>query len=216
MLVPHGAIRREFSLLPELVREVAGGDLKRCELVSSHIDFLCRFLHDHHEGEDLLLWPWLRERGGAQAESIVPVMEKQHEAIDAALAQVSVRLSAWRVSGQGSDALADDLDLLRTTLLEHMDLEESQVLPLAAQCVTAAEWKRLEEHGLDKAPKKTLPIAFGMVMYEGDPEIVKAGLAQAPLPARILMSFLGPRMYAAHAKRVHGTATPPRFNTIRG
>ncbi|MEU8301185.1 hypothetical protein AB0C04_28350 [Micromonospora sp. NPDC048909] len=53
-----------------------------------------------------------------------------------------------------------------------------------------------------------------MAMYEGDPEVIKHVLAEAPLPARLLMPIIGPRLYAAHAKRVHGTATPPRSHAI--
>ncbi|MGW2429797.1 hypothetical protein [Streptomyces sp. NPDC001226] len=98
-------------------------------------------------------------------------------------------------------------------LLDHMALEEKEILPLAAQHVTAAEWEQLGQHGMAESPKKTLPLAFGMVMYEGDPEVVKAVLAHAPLPARILMPIIGPRLYASHAKRVHGTSTPPRVGT---
>ncbi|TFV29675.1 hypothetical protein E4K10_49000 [Streptomyces sp. T1317-0309] len=65
-----------------------------------------------------------------------------------------------------------------------------------------------------ESPKKTLPLAFGMVMYEGDPEVVKAVLAHGPLPARILVPIIGPRLYASHAERVHGTSTPPRGDRL--
>ncbi|MGI5141591.1 MULTISPECIES: hypothetical protein [unclassified Streptomyces] len=84
-------------------------------------------------------------------------------------------------------------------------------VPLTEKYVTAAEWKQLGEHGLANSPKKTLPLALGMAMDEGDPEVVKAVLADAPLAARLIMPVLGPRRYAAHAKRVHGTSTPPRI-----
>ncbi|MGW5555693.1 hypothetical protein ACWER9_00525 [Micromonospora sp. NPDC003944] len=36
-------------------------------------------------------------------------------------------------------------------------------------------------------------------------------LAHAPLPARLLMPIVAPRLFARHAGRVHGTATPPRI-----
>ncbi|MEU1414899.1 hemerythrin domain-containing protein [Streptomyces sp. NPDC005731] len=210
MYMAHTMMRREFRLLPQLVRDVTSGDVRRAKVVGAHAELMCLVLHLHHEGEDVVLWPLLLERGGREALSIVPTMEEQHHAIERAHAEVTSLLSGWRATAQGGDRLADALEGLLTVLLEHMALEEKEILPLAAQHVTAAEWEQLGQHGMAKSPKKTLPLAFGMVMYEGDPEVVKAVLAHAPLPARLLMPIIGPRLYASHAKRVHGTSNPPR------
>ncbi|RAN99872.1 hypothetical protein GUI43_05901 [Micromonospora noduli] len=211
MYMAHSALRREFSLLPQLVRDVTPGDTTRAEVVGGHAEMLCHILHLHHEGEDLLLWPRLLERGGAEAAAIVPTMEAQHHAIEDAHAAVLALLPQWRRTARGGEQLADALEQLRAALIEHMALEESEILPLAQRHVTAREWMQLGEHGMSKSPKKQLPLAFGLAMYEGDPEVVKAVLAHAPLPARLLMPIIAPRLFASHAKRVHGTATPPRI-----
>jgi hypothetical protein len=158
-----------------------------------------------------VLWPLLRERGSEEAATIVPAMEKQHHAIEQAHATVIALLPRWRAMATGGEELATALEQLLTVLLEHMALEEKEVLPLAAKYVTAAEWDQMGQHGMAKSPRKTLPLIFGMVMYEGDPEVVKAVLSHAPLPARLLMPRIAPRLYASCAKRVHGTATPPRI-----
>ncbi|MEV5174323.1 hypothetical protein AB0L10_25340 [Streptomyces flaveolus] len=94
-----------------------------------------------------------------------------------------------------------------------MATEEEQVLPLARKHVTAAEWKQIGEHGMAETPKRELPLVFGMAMYEGDPAVIKAVLAGAPLPVRLLVPVIGRRRYAAHAKRVHGTPTPARLGS---
>ncbi|MEU8287837.1 hemerythrin domain-containing protein [Micromonospora sp. NPDC048905] len=211
MYMAHTVFRREFGLLPQLVRDVRPGDVGRAEVVGAHAEMLCHTLHLHHEGEDLLLWPRLLARGGAEAAAIVPTMEAQHHAIEEAHAAVVALLPGWRRTGHGGDHLADAFEHLRTALTEHMAMEESEILPLAERHVTAAEWMELGEHGMGKTPKKRLPLAFGLAMYEGDPEVIKAVLAHAPLPARLLMPIIAPRLFAAHAKRVHGTATPPRI-----
>ncbi|MHA4947509.1 hemerythrin domain-containing protein [Micromonospora sp. SD19] len=210
MYMAHSALRREFSLLPQLVRDVTPGDTRRAEVVGAHAEMLCHILHLHHEGEDLLLWPLLLERGGAQA-AIVPTMEAQHHAIEDAHAAVVALLPQWRRTGRDGEQLADALEQLRSALIEHMALEEKEILPLAERHVTAREWMRLGEHGMSKSSKKQLPLAFGLAMYEGDPAVVKAVLAHAPLPARLLMPIIAPRLFANHARRVHGTATPPRI-----
>lgn len=210
MFLAHTALRREFRLLPDLIRSVAPGDIRRAEVVGGHAALLCRILHNHHEGEDLLLWPKLVERAGAEAAAVVPRMEQHHHAIDEAHTEATGLLGAWRSTGQGGEELAEAFERLLTVLLEHMAAEEREILPLAEAHVTAAEWHRLGEHGMAATPKQDLPLVFGMAMYEGDPEVVKAVLASAPLPVRLIVPVLGRRRYASHARQVHGTTTPAR------
>ncbi|MGW3246152.1 hemerythrin domain-containing protein [Streptomyces sp. NPDC001070] len=212
MYMAHTMIRREFGLLPRLVRDVEPDDTRRSETVGAHAELVCRLLHLHHEGEDLILWPLLLRRSGPEAEAVVPLMEEQHHAIEAANDEVARLLPRWRSTARDGEKLAEVLDRLSAALAEHMAMEERRILPLAREHITAAEWRRLGEHGMDEVPRKMLPLAFGMAMYEGDPEVIKAVLAEAPLPARLVLPFLAPRLYARHAKRVHGTATPPRAN----
>lgn len=211
MYMAHALLRREFRLLPNLIRSVTPGDTRRAEVVGAHAALVCAILHGHHEGEDLLLWPKLVERGGAEAAAIVPTMEQQHHAIEGAYTEVTGLLDGWRSTGQGGEALADVFERLTTALVEHMALEEKEILPLTEKHLTAKEWHQLGEHGRAAAPKKVVPLIFGMTMYEGDPEVIKALLATAPLPVRLLAPAIGRRKYAAHAKRIHGTATPPRL-----
>ncbi|SNS67744.1 Hemerythrin-like domain-containing protein [Actinacidiphila glaucinigra] len=210
MFMAHTMIRREFRLLPQLVREVEAGDVGRAGVVADHADKVCLVLHLHHEGEDEVLWPRLLERGGERTAAIVPTMEEQHHGIDAALTEVTGLLAGWRTTARDGEALAAALEVLLDRLLEHMALEEKEILPLAEEYITAAEWAGLGEHGMANSPKKDLPLAFGMVMYEGDPATIKAVLSHAPLVPRLIMPLLAPRLYASHAKRVYGTPTPPR------
>ncbi|MEU1621109.1 hemerythrin domain-containing protein [Streptomyces sp. NPDC005722] len=213
MYMAHTAMRREFRLLPELIRSVTPGDTRRAEVVGAHAELVCRILHTHHEGEDELLWPKLVERAGLDAEAIVPMMEQQHHAIEELHAEVTGLLRGWVPTAQGGEQLAEAFERLLTVLIQHMALEEKEILPLAAKHVTAAEWHQLGEHGMQNTPKKDLPLAFGMAMYEGDPEVVKAVLATAPLPVRVIVPILGRRRYASHARQVHGTVRPPRIGS---
>ncbi|MFE0631912.1 hemerythrin domain-containing protein [Streptomyces sp. NPDC058864] len=213
MYMAHTALRREFRLLPDLIRSVAPGDTRRAEVVGAHAALVCRVLHTHHEGEDKLLWPKLVERAGVDAEVIVPTMEQQHHAIDELHTEVTGRLVAWTATAQDGEELAEAFERLLTVLIQHMALEEKEILPLAEKHVTAAEWHQLGEHGMQNTPKKDLPLVFGMAMYEGDPEVIKAVLATAPLPVRMIVPVLGRRRYAAHARQVHGTVRPARIGS---
>ncbi|GGK80759.1 hypothetical protein Sme01_44830 [Sphaerisporangium melleum] len=212
MYMAHTTLRREFGLASGLVRGVPEGDVARAAVVADHITMLSTILHAHHGGEDELLWPRLLERGSQEIAPIVHLMERHHEAIDRGNEEVGQRLAPWRgdPSAAHRESLADAIDRLNPVLVEHMALEEERILPLAEKYVTAAEWDELGAHSMSELPKKRLPLAFGMAMYEGDPEVIKHVLAGAPLPARLLMPLIAPRAYASYARRLYGTPTPPR------
>jgi hypothetical protein len=174
---------------------------------------VCQILHAHHEGEDLVLWPLLLERAEAEATKIVAVMGAQHEAIAAAHDEAVYRLGSWCRCGHDGEGFATVLDHLLQVLTEHIALEEKAVLPLAEKYITAAEWAQMGQHGMDTFEKRLLPLAFGMLMYEGDPAVVRRTLSTMPLVARRLMPIIAPRAFSRHARRVYGTATPPKITT---
>ena len=210
MYLVHTMLRREFSLLPDLIRG-AGRDVNRRARIGAHAHLLCQILHAHHESEDLVLWPLLLERADAQATEIVAVMEEQHHAIAAAHDEVVHRLDDWCSFGRDREGFATVLDDLVRIMTEHTALEEKAVLPLAEKYITAAEWQQMGRHGMDTFQKRLLPLAFGMLMYEGDPAVMRRTLSNVPLPARLLMPIIAPRAFSRHARRVYGTATPPKI-----
>jgi hypothetical protein len=44
MYMAHAALRREFRLLPQLIRDVTPGDTVRAEVVGAHAELVCRIL----------------------------------------------------------------------------------------------------------------------------------------------------------------------------
>ena len=210
MIVVHTAFRREFGLAPALVRGVAPGDQKRADIVADHLDTLTAMLHHHHAGEDRLLWPKLHERVSADVAPVVSLMEEQHHRIHAANDRVGEHLATWRrgASGEAREALATSLEKVDAALVEHLAAEEEHLLPIAAKALTPAEWEQLGEEGMAGLRKSQLPLVFGMLQYQGDPEVIAMMLSHAPGPVRLLMPVLAPRAFARYSRRVHGTATP--------
>ena len=184
MVVVHTAFRREFGLAPALVRGVAPGDQKRADVVADHLDTLTAMLHHHHAGEDRLLWPKLHERVPADIAPVVTLMEEQHHRIHAANDRVGEDLASWRqgASAEARDALAVSLEEVDAALVEHLTAEEEQLLPIAAANLTPAEWEQLGEEGMAGLRKSQLPLVFGMLQYQGDPEVIAMMLSHAPGP----------------------------------
>jgi hemerythrin-like domain-containing protein len=207
MIMLHNALRREFHLLPALVRGVPDADAGRARIVAEHIDFLTTILHAHHHGEDVVLWPILLDRGPAEITPIVHVMERHHDRIDQLSMQIATTLAGWRASAGSAagESLADSLDRLIVVLEEHLGMEEEHILPVAAKYVTTIEWDQIGKAAGIEVDPALRPVGLGMIMYEGDPEVVEVDMARMPPDVRELMKKTAPQAYEAHSLRVHGT-----------
>lgn len=217
MLIVHDVFRREFALMPGLIGTVAPGDRDRAGLVGEHIDGVTSLLHHHHHGEDTNVWPVLVDRC-ADAAAHTGSMHDQHEQLATDLGDVHAALGVWRVDAtvDSGNRLVDALIRTLTSLRQHLDDEERHVMPLMEAHITAAEWDDLVQEGSADADHAQLPLMFGMLMYEGDPEIVERTLATMPAEARSVIAAMAAQTFAEHSRAVHGTPTPPRSTELMG
>jgi hemerythrin-like domain-containing protein len=216
MLIVHDMFRREFALMPGLVRGVAAGDRHRAQIIGDHIKGATSALHTHHVLEDDNVWPLLLDRCGESVAPLVELMEGQHHQIARLIPQVDEALSVWRHSPtiESRQPLVDVLDRLIPALKEHLSTEEDRVVPLMEQHITAAEWNELLEKESAAVDPEHLPLMLGMLMYEGDPESVEQVIATMSAETGRAIRQLAAPAFAAHSQRVHGTATPPRSTEL--
>lgn len=209
MVVVHRAFRREFALIPRLIRAVAAGDLARAATVAGHTRRCLQGLHLHHTGEDDLLWPKLLERAAPETELILR-MEAQHLRVEELVDLLGPAVDRWEAEARpaAGEEVARLVEDLRTALLEHLDDEEVHILPIAARHITQPEWDELGEHGLAQVPKAELPITVGMVLEEATPAERADILGKAPAPARLLLRTLGAWQYRRYVRSVRGPITP--------
>jgi hemerythrin-like domain-containing protein len=211
MHAAHTVFRREFALMPALVLGVEVGDKERVQIIAQHVALLTNLLHHHHHAEDQNLWPRLLERAPKECDPLVELMERQHTGLEEALAQIDVVLGLWRTD-TGSTAggtLAAALESLLVPLFEHMAMEEERILPLAQQYVTQTEWDSLGE-SVAAALHDDMMLVFGMVMYEGDPDVIQKLATRFAGDKAAVMKAAAAQAFVAHAQAVYGTATPPR------
>jgi hypothetical protein len=212
MVAAHTMFRREFGLMPGLVRAVTPGDKPRATLVADHITLVSGVLSQHHAGEDRHIWPRLRERCPQECGPLIDVMEDQRHAIHTCLLQVSKALSPWRdsASARARGALAGAIDRLIAVISEHLALEEERVVPLIVTYITDAEYAaRAQKHAASIPPGKLLTV-FGMIMYDGDRAVSDMILAEMPVEVQPAIKDLAVQAYAAYATDLYGTAAPPR------
>ena len=215
MLVIHNMFRREFALMPGLVGAVVAGDHDRAQIIGDHVQAVIALLHDHHTHEDEDIWPLLLDRC-TRAARLVGLMQGQHQQVATLLHEVDDALSIWRdaVTVESREALADVLGRLIPALKEHLNTEEDRVVPLMEQQITAAEWNEFLQNESAAVDPDHLPLMLGMLMYEGDPESVEQVIAAMSADTGAVIGELAAPTFAAHSRRVHGTATPPRSTEL--
>ncbi|WP_216896557.1 hemerythrin domain-containing protein [Nocardia alni] len=203
MEIVHRVFRRESRLLMELVAAVVPGDTARAKVIADHFRDYRLGLKNHHEGEDELLWPPLLSRVDLEAE-IVLRMEAQHERVAATLTALDTAFPAWEAT-----AAADERDILvaaladhRAVLLEHLDDEETTLLPLAAGYITDKEWASLGEHLVANTPKLTLLTLFGLVLEDANRAERATLLSVLPAPIRGIWHVIGRPRYVRHIRHV--------------
>ena len=149
MFVERDMFRRQFKAIPGLVSEVPDGDANQVATVADHVTWMVTFLHAHHEGEDLLVWPRLLERVPDEIDPLIYTMETQHAGLAQALDDLGAKAAGWRktCAVPERDALAGAATDLLLRIAEHLDLEERQVLPLIDKYLTEKEWKQVGGSG---------------------------------------------------------------------
>jgi hemerythrin-like domain-containing protein len=207
MAIIHQTFRNAFHESAALVRANPTPSPQRVEFLAEHIDFAIAMLHDHHEGEDELLYPLLAERVPEQLDT-VNAIEAQHKEVTGAINAVSAACAGWRrnPSAETGESLAALLVELNDILQPHLDDEEQTIVPLAADHLTQREWDALGDHGIAGIPKKKLPVAFGLItdpLNEADAAYMKAHL---PPPVRLLFPVLIARPWRKYADTLrHGS-----------
>lgn len=212
MFAVHTMFRREFGLMPGLIRAVTAGDTRRARLVADHVALVSGVLNVHHSAEDQHIWPLLRDRCPEECAPLVEVMEDQHHAIHTRLLQATEAARAWRgdASAGTRDALADAVDRLIPVTGEHLALEEERVVPLIEKYITQAEYAVLAQEGAAHVAPDKLPTALGMVLYEAAPAVTDMIVAEMPAEVQPVIKDLAATAYAAYAQELYGTAAPPR------
>jgi hemerythrin-like domain-containing protein len=216
MYMAHTMFRREFGLLPAVISNVAAADATRAQIIAEHYEVIHRLLHHHHQAEDTYLWPRLVSRAAQEAPPIVAAMQAQHEQLDKVLADVTAGLAGWRETAdpvQGAQ-LAATAGRLRGLLAEHLAAEDEQAVPLIAQYITAAEWGEMVAASAVGIEPEQMPLLFGMMMYEGDPEVIREAIDHMPPEVRPVMAELAAGAFARHAELVHGTPAPATSDEI--
>ncbi len=142
----HNALSGMLQSLSLLIRCGPGGDPQRffdtLEAMLFYIDEFPERLH--HTKESDLLFPRVVELAPQTAEAIAR-LEHDHAKGEPAVRELQHLLLAWKLLGESRRAaFVEQFALYRNFYLEHMLLEEKEILPVAEQCLSAHDWAELD------------------------------------------------------------------------
>ncbi|WP_068145199.1 hemerythrin domain-containing protein [Rhodococcoides corynebacterioides] len=205
MVIIHSVFRRELRLAPDMVRAVPDGDTTRSSVVAEHLTDLLDLLHHHHEGEDQLLWPKLRERA-AEFTDLFDSMDADHGSIGSSIDAVQSALRDWAGTADRmhGDRLAEALDTLLPPLVDHLDREEARILPLVDQLLTPEEWGELGARGFGLLPPQKAMIVLGQMAEDTPEENWDVFFSHLPEPVQQAYTAIGAPAYLDYVGTVRG------------
>lgn len=193
MYAVHRVFRDTLGAAPQLVGGIPAGEAARVDQVANYYDNILYFLEAHHEGEEVIVFPRLRERCPDET-ALLDNLEGEHEAALSLLSSARSSLAAW--PGSDGDAAAqaavvDSLEALRSQLESHLDEEEARALPLCADNILAEEWGQLPGHALAGYQGDKVWLILGLIRERMTDEQRAKMLANMPPPARDMWTGFG-------------------------
>jgi hypothetical protein len=190
MAAVHKVFRTSLAAGPELVGSAAGNDERRA-LIANYYSNLMAFLKVHHEGEEELVFPLLAERDPEHAD-VVKKAEGQHADIVGRMLAASASVNSWELKGdQEAAELLNALQALNTSLIPHLDQEEAEIVPLAAEHLTPEEWGAMPGHAMRSFDGDKIWLIMGLIRENLTQQQREAMLANMPPPAREMWEGFG-------------------------
>ena len=199
MFAVHGVFRDALGAAPTLVGGIAPGDAERVALIANYYENILSFLHTHHEGEEELVFPLLRERCDGAGELMDRMAEEHHEALEL-LEQARVALAAWPAGDAAAQQAAQErLVELGSHLNEHLLEEEQKVLPLAGANLSMEEWGAMPAHGMAAFDGDKIWLVVGLIRERMNDEQRAAMMAHMPPPALEMWTGFGEQAFKEYS-----------------
>ncbi len=199
MFAVHGVFRDSLGAAPTLVGGIAPGDGERVALIANYYENILSFLHAHHDGEEVLVFPLLRERCDGAGGLLDQMAEQHHEALEL-LEQTKAALAAWPGGGAAEQKASQErLDELCAHLNEHLAEEEQKVLPLAGEHLSMEEWGALPGHGMANFDGDKIWLILGLIRERMTDDQRAAMTAHMPPPALEMWTSFGEQAFKDYA-----------------
>jgi len=204
MGIVHSALRRDLTrTATALTAQHPPPDAQRVAL-AAHLGWMMDFLHRHHEGEDIGLWPLVRSLDPS-AGDLLDQMENDHAQIAPQIAELTTAAGGYSDSGSAAarDGVLAALTSLRAVLDPHLRHEETEMMPIVSKALTHAQWADFnQEHYIKPKSKSELGGEGHWLIDRIDPAGYQVVVGQVPpIPRFVLLHAFAGRYARACAAR---------------
>ena len=163
MIAVHRVFHDTLGRASAVIGAVGDGDVDRVATVANFFDNILLFLRVHHQGEDDLMFPLLRQRCPGELE-LIDRVASQHADADDKVAAAAGSLGAWSASPSAeAQRCAAAINALGDHLEAHFADEERELLPLCAKHLSAPEWGALPGHAMASFTGDKIWLILGLV-----------------------------------------------------
>jgi hemerythrin-like domain-containing protein len=195
MVAVHRVFRDVFGAADALITPVPTDDFARAATVANLYSNVLAFLKVHHEGEDELVFPLLRERCPDELERVERASGQHHD-VEEMIPAAHSTLVSWTAGDDGAAGKAvESLTALDKSLVEHLDAEEQEVLPLCAEHLSVPEWGALPAHGMANFTGDKIWLVLGLLRDRMTKVQRDKMLANMPPPAVEMWTGFGENAY---------------------
>lgn len=198
----HAAVRRDLARMEAALRAFPDGDAERAHGLQRAWTALWEMLHEHHQGEDAHVWPYLRSLGTVDP-ALADAMEAEHEAMAHAMtdATAAVYDLVATPTTAAAQVAADRVARAAEVTAHHLDHEEREVMPIIVPQLGTPAWKAVEKQL--RAGSLTQGGRFFAWLQDGiEPELGAALRTNVPGPVLWGLSRLAGRSYHRHVAPV--------------
>lgn len=205
MLSIHNALRQALFDVPAQLATVPDAP-KEAQRYLDYLNDVLWLAGAHHDTEDELLSPLLKKRA-PQHDAAWSLIAAQHHAVTSALETVGEAAEHFATAGtpDAKKALVNASRALYEILDQHFSVEEQQVLPVAVEVLTPAEWGRMSVGMLDNYAGTRPWLPLGLVYEAMPPELQGKLLAHVPVPVSDMWRSRGADAFAAEMVAIRGT-----------
>jgi hypothetical protein len=192
LLLIHKVMTRGIHVASEhadTYQEEGYPDLETQTGYERYVQALTELLHVHHDGEDHLAWPFLRDR---LPDEPYAKLVRQHNEITTILERIETAIDTGDLAG-----LSEELSKLDTHWHEHIDIEESAFsIGKTEEALTDKEQiaisSKLSQHTIQHAEPTSLILPF--TLYNLEPQDREVLIKKVPPDQReqILAAAEGP------------------------
>jgi hemerythrin-like domain-containing protein len=184
LIAVHTIMRRGAELVAVSFARHADGGTVDVKALAGTARWLVEFVHHHHQSEDDLFWPVLRDLF-PEAVAELDRLSAEHEALDVELSTLSAAIDA---DGAARPALLS-AEKVRDILAAHLDEEEPVLAGLLPQ-VPSHDIVRLRKAIVRGAPRTGPHLVVGLMEYPDHAPGYAYMLSNFPPPVRWMRPLL--------------------------